>query len=476
MKRSYDSRSPNRIYLALLTLAGATAGCGLLAGLGDAPVVTPEAPSDSGAPEHDSTLGAATLADSAAPDGDSVALLDAADARESGVVGAASGRIAVGRDIVYVAPRGVTYSWSTFTDDNYLHALHRRDPAASTRTPGLVLSDDGGAFVADELSGTLFHVCARRNGYVYCWGDTQFVLLGGSLPSPSTTPVLASGDVPLDGVLQVAAGGYFSCARRAHNVMCWGGAANGVYAELSQLDDAGATSERAVPIPGLAETRTLAVGHHHACAVVEPNGSVVCWGRNDLGQSGTSPDAGKECLQGPCISPPRLVPGLTDVRQLALGVHHSCALTSTREVWCWGGDIGYSLGASIVTQTCVARDPGVDASSAPCSPMPVRVPLDGVDSIAVGEDMACAIKDGKVYCWGGSNGSLGIGPTQNGPTAAPTVVRTAAAEITRMREVAIGETAGCAIGAADDVYCWGYGPLGLADAGDTQSYAVRVTF
>ena len=469
-----ERRTRRRARFLAVAAIVATAGCSLVAGLGDAPVVPPPT-DDSGssdAASSDATTGPDSRVDAGAMDATRV------DGNPSDARVATLGHIAAARGMVYAARRQGTYSWGDFDDDSPLRALHRRDPDASTKKPGEVLGPDGGLFRVDEVSGSLFHVCARVGDLAYCWGTDLFTLLGGSLKAPSTTPVVGPGNAPLGGILQVAAGGYFSCARRASDVLCWGGGGDyGKFAELGQLGDPGASSEPAVAIPGLGATRTIAVGHHHACAALEPAGHVVCWGRNDLRQAGS--DAGAACPSGACVSPPTEVAGLRDVQQLALGSRHSCALTTAGEVFCWGGDLMYALGSAVVTQGCTAIDPPETSVAGPCTATPQRVPLDSVDAIAAGEDVSCAVKGGKVYCWGGNSpGPLGGGPSRTAPSPTPSVVLTSTGELTGMREVSLDLAFGCAIGAADAVYCWGPGgALGSSDPNvGMDGYAVPVVF
>ena len=97
-----------------------------------------------------------------------------------------------------------------------------------------------------------------------------------------------------DGVLSL---GYdHSCVRDDTGVVCWG------------RNDYGQTN-----VPSLSNPRQVSAGGNHTCAIDDTG--VVCWGRNDDGQSN--------------------VPTLFNPRQVSAGFSHTCALDDTGLV-CWG--------------------------------------------------------------------------------------------------------------------------------------------
>ncbi len=86
----------------------------------------------------------------------------------------------------------------------------------------------------------------------------------------------------LGDVTALAAGGSHQCARRSGGgVLCWGDNTNG------QIGDRTTVAARPTPTPpaGLGTATSVTAGRQHSCAQL-PDGTVRCWGRNDLGQLG----------------------------------------------------------------------------------------------------------------------------------------------------------------------------------------------
>lgn len=145
-------------------------------------------------------------------------------------------------------------------------------------------------------------------------------------------------DVGLRDVASLATGaGHHGCALlRDGTVRCWG--AN-LFGELG--DGRHDVSADSVADPGLTGVLAVAVGQTHTCAIVRDR-TVRCWGRNESGQVG---GGAERCTVAgvwtePCRTRPTAVPGLTDVRLLALGYDTSCAVRGDGSLWCWGSLFG----------------------------------------------------------------------------------------------------------------------------------------
>ena len=176
------------------------------------------------------------------------------------------------------------------------------------------------------------HSCALRNsGAVWCWGRN----LGGALGNGSSTGESEPGPVVglNSGVISISAGGDHSCAVHQFGyVMCWG--AN----TFGELGD-GTTTHRSAPVPvqGLyADFIAVATGSSHTCGLTI-SGGVRCWGSNGDGQLGDGTTISR--------STPVAVTGLNSgVLDISLGSAHSCALMASGGIKCWGNNASGQLG------------------------------------------------------------------------------------------------------------------------------------
>ena len=150
--------------------------------------------------------------------------------------------------------------------------------------------------------------------------------------------------------------------------------------------------------PSTTETVALSVGYNHNCSV-NLNGQVLCWGLNSHGQTGQPVETEMcnipgEAGEGPsCTTTPTLVEGIPPMVDVSVGESHSCALSQSGQIWCWGdGGIG-NLG------TGVARDENGEPYQ---SASPVRIGLlPTMKHIATRGTTTCAISlAGDMYCWG----------------------------------------------------------------------------
>jgi alpha-tubulin suppressor-like RCC1 family protein len=190
--------------------------------------------------------------------------------------------------------------------------------------------------VAAISTGGIRSCALTTAGAVLCWGNNSLGQLGDGTRTDRLTPVGVSG--LSSGVTAIAAGSSHSCAlTTAGAVLCWGLGSSG------QLGD-GTTTGRLTPGPasGLSNgMAAIAAGFSHSCALTTA-GAVLCWGENFSGQVGDGTTTNRLA--------PVFVSGLsTGVAAVSAGEFHSCALTTTGTVRCWGYNSDGQLGDGTTT-------------------------------------------------------------------------------------------------------------------------------
>lgn len=197
---------------------------------------------------------------------------------------------------------------------------------------------------------------------------------------------------------------------------------------------------------GLSNVRGIARGNYHACAVME-DGTARCWGHSGSGSLGDGTMDSR--------SVPVAVLGLNSVRSIAPGKAHTCAVMQDNTARCWGGNAMGQLGDGTATDRCLG---------------PVVVSgLSSVRNISVGGWQTCAVlEDGSARCWGyNACGQLGDGTT----TSSSVPVVASGLSNARVRSIAAGEHFTCALLEDGTAQCWGCNNLHqLGDGTATGSY------
>lgn len=204
-----------------------------------------------------------------------------------------------------------------------------------------------------------------------------------------------------------------------------------------------------------ASVRQVAVGAHHACAIIPfwDQAQVMCWGDNTYGQLGREPGIHPNFPYG-------LQAATGEINAIALGDYHTCA--KYNDGWrCWGRNDHGQLGDGTTTDRYV--------------PTPIQTELDFA-GLTAGRDFTCGrtAGEGHVYCWGNNNdGQLG---TPTGVTVYPTPLRVVDA-VGYNAELEAGGGTVCAINAQREIRCWGqnvYGGAGNEAVGSLYT-PTRVT-
>lgn len=309
------------------------------------------------------------------------------------------------------------------------------------------------------------HTCAKlSDGRVACFGGGTEGQLGNgdALDQIAPVTVLDLGQSVASAAL-VAAGGAHSCAIVAGEVYCWG---SGKY---RQNGAAGAVRDRPrpekLPIEGAV---SLGLGLEHSCVVLE-SGGVKCWGNQLFGRLGMgalvggNEDPYEDGLNGAhsalvnisgVVDPEYGEIGENDIgaggasgasstrpftsaSQVAAGDNHTCVLEDEK-VYCAGDNGNFQLG--------IGEDEDIYQSL-----YFVEVPgLDNVSQISIHGETTCALRLGRVYCWGSNDmGQVGLPPDQYA-VGIPHLIPS----LTGVTEIAVGGAFVCArVGGT--VFCWG---------------------
>jgi alpha-tubulin suppressor-like RCC1 family protein len=358
---------------------------------------------------------------------------------DSGVTGIAAGR---SHTCALTSASGVT-CWGSNSSGQL------GDGTTDDRTVPVDVNGLDSGVVAITAGG--FHTCALMSGgAVKCWGSNAEDQIGNAtIVLYYAAPVAVAG---LDsGVTAFGAGGYHTCAVTSTGaVKCWGSNLDG------QLGNGRETSRSPAPLAvrGLSSGVTaIAAGGSHTCALTS-TGGLKCWGSNTDGQLGNGWQIGRD-------APVRLpvdVSGLTSgVTAVTARGRHTCALTSSGGVKCWGANYTGELGDG----TKELRTTPVDVSGL----------SSGVLAITAGGSHNCALTNaGGIKCWGSnSSGQLGDGTTED--RTVPVDVTGLASSVTA---IAAGGSHTCALTSAGSIKCWGANSTGQLGTGTTDPHATPV--
>jgi alpha-tubulin suppressor-like RCC1 family protein len=184
-----------------------------------------------------------------------------------------------------------------------------------------------------SISASEHRTCGRSpDGDSYCWGSMwvtrdrgRDVYRAQSVPFPTpNAPPFQSLSVGVSATCGVS---------HSNAALCWDANATGTFGN-------GTVDGSAVPVQVRGDLRFVSIssGFHHTCAI-SVDGAAFCWGADDHGQLGVASQLVESRCRNtvPCSLQPIRVAGWRVFSQISAGLgSHSCALASSRHVYCWG--------------------------------------------------------------------------------------------------------------------------------------------
>jgi alpha-tubulin suppressor-like RCC1 family protein len=230
---------------------------------------------------------------------------------------------------------GAIYCWG----NNVAGELGNGAPGYPVITPTVVL---GGLTFAAVGAGYDDACGLTTGGAAYCWGYNKYGELGNGDTTVSTVPVAVAGGLSF---VALSTGYFHTCGLASGGrAYCWGGNFAG---ELGN----GTTTASSTPVAvsrGLTFA-AISAGQWVTCGVTT-SGAAYCWGWNGAGQLGN----GTTTYTNPAPVP---VSGGLTFTTVSAGYLHTCGVTTTGAIYCWGDNSEGELGNSSTWSTWVSLTP-----------------------------------------------------------------------------------------------------------------------
>lgn len=219
--------------------------------------------------------------------------------------------------------------------------------------------------------------------------------------------------------------------------------------------------------------RSAPVGFYGACAILDGDGALKCWGWNSYGQLGLSDTTNRGTVKsdmGENLPAVNLGTGRT-ARSVSIGGGSKCAVLDNNAVKCWGRNGLGQLGLGDMTNRGDGANemgdnlPEVDLGTGRTA-----------GSVAVGGVFACAVlDDASLKCWGQNGyGQLGQGDVDHRGDGANemgnnlTAVNLGTGRTAKSVSCSTFDFA-CAVLDDGSVKCWGRNDFGQLGQGDSRN-------
>lgn len=246
----------------------------------------------------------------------------------------------------------------------------------------------------DKVTAGGAHSCGISSGTAFCWGDNSSNELGLGVGAP--TKLASPTSIPLTNASDIVAGNLFTCGINpgivAPEAKCWGRTTEG---EIGNAFNPSSSPSLPTSVnqPFGSATPTLSVGMSwFTSCIVSASADAWCWGENShrqLGDPGTtSPNSGV----------PVKVTGGHAFKSIATGQFHTCAVDTAGVVFCWGQNLEGRTGQPA---------PSIDDPT-PRSVTIAGEIVGGV--VTSNRHTCALTATGHIYCWGANDrGQLGVG-------------------------------------------------------------------
>ena len=317
---------------------------------------------------------------------------------------------------------GTAYCWGKNTNGQLGDSTTTDRPEPTPVSAGL-------KFKVISAGGS--HTCGiSKDNVPYCWGNNENGQLGlGTTTIGPSFPFRVAGD---QFMTLIVAGPRHTCGTMKHwdkegMALCWGYNADGQVGDMSKET----ASLPQAPF-GVIRYVSLALGDRHTCGATR-EGRVFCWGDNTRGQLGNGSATESQ------------VPFITrmnrrnDFTKVVAGAGHTCALSGTGDVLCWGENTAGQVGTG-------------GKGGRVLSPAGVKEAT-GVAALYAAGNATCAQRlDGTWMCWGSNAGGLfGAPDLPSSRTPAPAFIGVS------FSAFGLGLGGGCGVRTDQPAVCWGQG-------------------
>lgn len=194
---------------------------------------------------------------------------------------------------------------------------------------------------------------------------------------------------------------------------------------LSLLTALSVSSQAQAALPNL---KQIATGFGHTCAI-DFSESVYCWGNNEIGQMGNGTASAAE--PGPVK-----LKDFSGVKSVSAGLAHTCIIDSKDDAYCWGQNDNGKL--------------GYDSLEKSYTPVKVK-DISNVSFIHAGRTASCLVSRGEVYCFGSNQ----LNELQTTSVEKFVLTPSKVPGLTSITKVIMGYQFACALSTTGELSCWG---------------------